>query len=113
MPKAKESYLRKVRLERGLTIEKLAYGAGLKYSTVQAIESGRLKGNPTTWQKLADVLRIDVRLLMTADEQKALYGDGWEMGNIRARLEAGELSQQEVGKLIGDYFSRRQQTPKP
>lgn len=72
MPKSKKINLRKARLERGLTIEGLARKAGLNYSTVQSIESGRLKGSLKAKHALADALDVPVRLLMNDEEERML-----------------------------------------
>jgi len=73
MPKVKKTNLRKERKKNGWTIDELAQKAGLNYSTVQSIESGRLKGSFMAKHKLADALKIPVRWLMTDEEERMLF----------------------------------------
>jgi len=61
--KKETARLREARIKAGLTIQELADAAGLTWSNVQAIETGRLPGTLATKTKLADTLRMSFKEL--------------------------------------------------
>lgn len=55
--------LKEARESQGLTIEGLAKKADISFSTLQAIESGRLKGSLIAKIKIADVLDFPIGVI--------------------------------------------------
>lgn len=56
--------LREWRNRRGYSQDRLAALADVTKATIQNLESGRKQGYGSTWRKLAQVLEIDVALLI-------------------------------------------------
>jgi transcriptional regulator with XRE-family HTH domain len=52
--------MRRLRLDRGLTLSALAEAADLSLPYVSQLESGTRKGSPTTVKRLADALGVPV-----------------------------------------------------
>lgn len=71
----KKISLKDTRLKHGLTLEELAKASSVPFSTVQAIESGRLLGSLSARMRIAEVLRISFFFLMTDIEQRAVFGE--------------------------------------
>lgn len=63
MVQAKKMTLGEARAERELSIEELAKMSGVPFSTVQAIESGRMSGSLIVKLKIADALGRSLREL--------------------------------------------------
>jgi len=63
------SGLRHVREDRGLAQEQLGTLAGVSSRTIIRLEGGRFP-SPATTGALAEVLKTDVRNLMTPDEER-------------------------------------------
>lgn len=57
--------VRRVRLERGMTLEALATEAGLAYSYMGGIERGQKNPTLDVVEQIAGVLRIEAVLLLT------------------------------------------------
>lgn len=60
--------LRRARKAKGLTIDELSKLCGLTYSHCQAIESGRLSGNPAALLRIGMALDVDPNELLSAEE---------------------------------------------
>ena len=56
--------LKELRIEKGLTIRELAAKAGIAWTTVHAVETGKRKAEVLTIRKLAKVLEVDWRTLL-------------------------------------------------
>ena len=55
------SELRKIRQERGLTLDAVAYLAGIDASTLSRIENGHVQPRPKTIVTIAKALGVSVR----------------------------------------------------
>jgi len=61
--------MRRIRIERGLTIEHLAHLAGVSKSTISKAENGRHKLTPTTVVILARALKVSPKRLISSERK--------------------------------------------
>jgi transcriptional regulator with XRE-family HTH domain len=70
--------LRRVRLERGLTLRQAAQQTGVTKETLSDLERARRQPHPPTLQKIAEGYNVEIRDLLgpIVDEEPALAGKG-------------------------------------
>ncbi|XBP97373.1 helix-turn-helix transcriptional regulator [Lactobacillus crispatus] len=59
--------LRKLREDKGLTLEEVGKGVGLAANTISRYETGKREPRLKTWQKLADFFSVSVSYLQGVD----------------------------------------------
>jgi len=64
--------IRRLRMQRGLTIQKLAEMSGLSVATIWLIENGRISPTLRTLRKIAAALGVSVEAIV--------YGEGFSGG---------------------------------
>lgn len=88
--------IRRVRRERGLTLEQLSALAGVSYSALSKYERGERQPKIETLQKLASALHVDVRNLQgfTSDKQFAVaYSDWFGLPETTVESALGTIAQ--------------------
>jgi len=58
------THVKKLRLEKGLTQEQVAFRANISFSTYSTLEAGRLNPTISTLFAIADAMKVDVKELM-------------------------------------------------
>lgn len=61
--------LKELRIEKGLTVRELAKKAGIAWTTVHAIETGKRKAEVLTVRKLAAALEVDWRTMLELTDE--------------------------------------------
>lgn len=74
-------WLKKMRLQKGLTQQELANKTGLTKFTIENIEQGRRKGSELTWEKLLNFFENDSNVSYDSDDLiKEIKADIEEFG---------------------------------
>ena len=93
-----KSNLKRIRAERGLSLQKIAEETGLSYPTIQKIDVGNVEDLAKT--QLETYLKITTYLGISLLELLTETGNASQSISILKEYKSGRLSEEEVLKLL-------------